>query len=290
MTPDATASRRGLVKTDNLGVLTSSTLCARAFTLCTDSTAYGRRVSGAMESRAAVFTSSPQDVEVYSAGEWLAGSLLGWRHDTSGACQVWVRLSVGDAEESLWTDLEYLRLPERHLAVAPDPAEDPAATRSLRLAEVSATGPRRGRPAVAAVAKPADVLDMTATRGFPAVRDEVFSRASHPAGRRRADSRVVGETAEFPAVGAPMGRHRAPASPSGSGRHRAADTGVWPVVGDPEPAWTSEARADDAWSVRSDDTWPGRASQPDLLTRPMRVGGSVPHPRAARWDDTLRGV
>ncbi len=259
-----------------------------------------------MESRAAVFTSQPQNVEVYAAGEWLPGSLLGWRHDAGGACQVWVRLTMGGVEESTWTDLESLRLPEPHLAVAPEPAEapaeDPAATRSLRLSGVSATGPvRRGRPA-APGARPAREV-----RELPAVREDAASRAVHPAGRRRADSRVVGETAEFPAVGVRAGRHRAPASPSGSGRHRAADTGVWPAVTDsPVDVRTPAARAAGAWGARSDDTWPGVSGaswsepgapslEPDLLTRPMRLGGvgrgeSVPQPRSARWDDTLTGV
>jgi hypothetical protein len=251
-----------------------------------------------MESRAAVFTSSPQDVEVYSAGEWLPGSLLGWRHDTTGGCEVWVRLTVGGAEESLWTDLGCLRLPERHLTVAAPPAtpvetprEDAAATRSLRLAEVAGTGSsRRARPAV--VPSPRPDLEQTATRAFAAIRDESASRASHPAGRRRAESRVVGETAEFSVVGA--GRHRAPASPSGSGRHRAADTGTWPalVETDATPVRAPEERAT--------ETWGARGAEPDLLTRPMRLdgpglagsvrAGSVPTPRAARWDDTLTGV
>ena len=288
--------RAGVRKdTHNVEGPTSSTLSACAFTLCTDSTAYGRCVSGAMESRAAVFTSSPQDVEVYSAGEWLPGSMLGWRHDATGGCQVWVRLTIGDAEESLWTDLECLRLPERHLSVAAaapaTPREDVAATRSLRLADVAATGPsRRGRPAV--VPSPRSDPGLAATVGFPAVRDESASRASHPAGRRRAESRVVGETAEFSVVGA--GRHRAPASPSGSGRHRAADTGARPALIDPEGAGNraSEQRAAEAWG--------GRTGEPDLLTRPMRLDGpglagstrtgSAPAPRSPRWDDTLTGV
>ncbi|NYJ04160.1 hypothetical protein [Petropleomorpha daqingensis] len=255
-----------------------------------------------MESRAAVFTSSPQDVEIYSAGEWLPGSMLGWRHDDTGGCQVWVRLAVGGAEESVWTDLECVRLPERHLTLAAPapvaPVDDAAATRSLRLADVSGSGsPRRGRPAVAPV--PRSDLELTATRGFPAIRDESASRASHPAGRRRAESRVVGETAEFSVIGA--GRHRAPASPSGSGRHRAADTGTWPTLVESSAAQarTPEGRAAESWGARSDDTWPG-LGEPDLLTRPMRLdaaglsgsarAAAVPTPRAARWDDTLTGV
>lgn len=249
-----------------------------------------------MENRAAVFTSQPQDVEVYSAGEWLPGALLGWRHDATGGCQVWVRLTVGEAEESAWTDLECLRLPERHLSVATDPAvgagsgEDPAATRSLRLAEVSTTGRvRRGRPAAPGAVRSSGSLG----RAVPAGRDEAASRASHPAGRRRADSRVVGETAEFPAV-ASVGRHRAPAPPAAPGRHRAADTGVWPIVVAAEGAVrTPRTRAAEAWGTRPDDTSPGRAPEPDLLTRPMRLdaaemGGSIPEPRRARRDGALR--
>jgi hypothetical protein len=66
------------------------------------------------------------------------------------------------------------------------------------------------------------------------------------------------------------------------------------------PARTPGERAAEAWGTGTDDTWPGRAEQPDLLTRPMRLdgpglsgsgrGGSAPQPRAARWDDTLSGV
>src|SRR3954447_3611747 len=75
-----------------------------------------------MENRAAVFTSQPQAVEVYQAGAWWAGELLGWRHDADGSCQVWVRVVLGGVEETAWTDLATLRLPERHLAVAAEPA------------------------------------------------------------------------------------------------------------------------------------------------------------------------
>src|SRR5688572_25749136 len=99
---------------------TSSTLSAGAFTDCGRYNAYGRHVSGAMENRAAVFTSQPQAVEVYQAGAWWAGELLGWRHDASGSCQVWVRVVLGGVEETAWTDLASLRLPERHLTLAAD--------------------------------------------------------------------------------------------------------------------------------------------------------------------------
>ena len=46
------------------------------------------------------------------------GELLGWRHDADGSCQVWVRVVLGGVEETAWTDLATLRLPERHLSVA----------------------------------------------------------------------------------------------------------------------------------------------------------------------------
>ncbi|MGY1603867.1 hypothetical protein [Geodermatophilus sp. SYSU D00815] len=247
-----------------------------------------------MGSRAAVFTSQPQAVEVYSAGEWLPGSLLGWRHDADGGCQVRVRLTVGGVEESVWTELECLRLPERRLAVAPTSADDPAATRSMRLADVATAGAaRRGRPAAPGAARATGtVADPAATRGLPAYRGDAASRASHPAGRRRrADSRVVGETAEFPAVEAPVpaGRHRAPAAPAGTGRHRAADTGVLVAATGQAPR-VPAPRGPEA-PVPAVVPSP----EPDLFTRPMRLdgvgrAGAVPKPRAARWDDTLTGV
>jgi len=229
-----------------------------------------------MESRAAVFTSQPLDVEVYLAGEWLPGLLLGWRHDASGSCQVCVQLTGGGSEKSTWTDLECLRLPERHLAAAREPVEDPAATRSLRLTGVSAGGPvRRGRPAAPGAPRSTlDAQELAVPRSLPAIRDDAASRAVHPAGRRRADSRVVGETAEFPAVGASVGRHRAPASPSVAGRHRAVDTGGRP------------AGIETAGGEMPETPSPER----DLLTHPMRLGGSIPRHRGARWDDTLTGV
>jgi hypothetical protein len=228
-----------------------------------------------MESRAAVFTSQPQDVEVYHGAAWVPGSMLGWRHDADGGCQVWVRLSAG-GDEPIWTALEHLRLPERHLSVAPEPAAEPP---------VDLAGARRARP----------VRDLSATgpvtRTMPAVRGGVPSgRAVHPAGRRRAPG--TGELSVAP-FGA--GRHRAP-SVAGAGRHRAADTGVVPVVAPGDGtremprAWGSRAGG-----VRPGPPAPARASaaatpEPDLLTRPMRLGDLLPEPRHGRLDDTLTGV
>src|SRR5206468_3619203 len=69
-------------------------------------------VSGAMENRAAVFTNSAQDVEVYRARAWEPGSMLGWRHAPDGSCQAWVRLAAGGGEDAVWIDLADVRLPE----------------------------------------------------------------------------------------------------------------------------------------------------------------------------------
>jgi hypothetical protein len=129
---------------------------------------------------------------------------------------------------------------------------------------------------------------------MPALREGVPSgRAAHPAGRRRAPG-----TAEFPAVPVALfgtGRHRAP-SVSGAGRHRAADTGTLPVV--PEVDATCEMPR--AWASRLDDDRPGRRApraalgaavpEPDLLTRPMRLGDLLPERYEGRLDDTLTGV
>ena len=87
-----------------------------------------------MENRAAVFTSKPQAVEIYQAGAWWSGELLGWRHAADGSCQVWVRVVLDGAEETAWTDLETLRLPERHLAMAPEPASAESAQREMSVA------------------------------------------------------------------------------------------------------------------------------------------------------------
>src|SRR4029453_4347107 len=105
-----------------------------AFTVCTRSGTYGRHVSGAMENRAAVFTSKPQAVEVYQAGAWWSGELLGWRHAADGSGQGWVRGVLGGAEEPAGPRPEPLRLPERPLAMAPEPASAESTQRELSVA------------------------------------------------------------------------------------------------------------------------------------------------------------
>lgn len=272
---------------------TSSTLSAGAFTVCGRSAPYGCRVPGALENRAAVFTSQPQAVEVYQAGAWWPGELLGWRHDESGTCQVWVRVVLGGVEETAWTALSTLRLPERHLSVAPPVEPAPSA---------GAPDVPPGRSAARLRSVSAD-SDPSATVGLPMVRER---SANHPAGgRRRAP-----ETGQLPTVEAlapgtaaasaappaavsmtPVrGRHRAPADP---GRHRAADTGLFAVGAHDAPAPTEAVAAAAATTGRSAEapTLPPRLEwavpagvEPDLLTRPMRLSDHAPHSRRPRVD------
>jgi hypothetical protein len=208
-----------------------------------------------MENRAAVFTSRPQDVEVYRDGGWWPGFLLGWRHDDRGSCQVWVRLTVAGSETTTWTELDALRLPSAVTApaaaaawagpgpdgeyptVAAGPLVDPSATCELARVGDAATGELRTRPpAVAATVAP---------RPAPA-EDHILAWRSATAG----------------AAGAP-GRHRAPAA---SGRHRAADTDVFPAFIDEAPG----VRQAEPWSAPA----PGTAwVEPDVdrLTRRLQL-------------------
>jgi hypothetical protein len=208
-----------------------------------------------MENRAAVFTSQPQAVEVYQAGAWWAGELLGWRHDVNGSCQVWVRVVLGGVEETAWTDLTTLRLPERHLAVAAQPvAGFGPPTQEMSVARHPSGRRARSVDAGQATAGLPLVRELAAVPDLPSIggrrtADETAQFAS--VGRRRApdsaDSpnpgrRRAPETGESPSVGrrrapdavaaAPAkpgvaGRHRAPGDP---GRHRTADTGLFPAV------------------------------------------------------------
>jgi hypothetical protein len=247
---------------------TSSTLSTGAFTVRGQSTAYGCRVSGALENRAAVFTSQPQAVEVYQAGAWWSGELLGWRHDADGSCQVWVRVVLGGIEESAWTDLASLRLPERHLSMAPaSPARSPYAPATQ---EMSVSRHPAGRRAAATDGDPSTTASLPLVRDFTVVPngapaasaggrrrapEEVATpsggrrRAPEAApavpasgGRRRApETTAASAVAAHPAVPAPpLGRHRA--SGADAGRHRTADTGLLPPVADGAPAPGSGAR------------------------------------------------
>jgi hypothetical protein len=258
-----------------------------------------------MENRAAVFASQPQDVEVYRDGAWWPGFLLGWRHDVDGGCQAWVRLAVGGVEENTWLALDYLRLPE--------PSEEPRAERHLAVVDAPATGDPFLTSTMAAIrAVPAprgrrpgshENFEQTATMSLVAVRDlpaEVATATAAPTppsvprpagGRRRAPETATDDRVLTQQIGtAAPGRHRAPAPAGGAaGRHRAADTGVWPAVRDDDRAELS--RPTSAVPVPDD---------PDasLFTRPIRLGdlvgtpreGAVPQPRRVHRDGRLRGV
>ena len=286
-----------------------------------------------MENRAAVFTSQPQAVEVYQAGTWWAGELLGWRHDASGSCQVWVRVVLGGVEETAWTDLASLRLPERHLTLAESSAPGGAAyapaTQEMSVARHPSGRRARsldGESAVTAglpVVRDLSVVPDLPARGGRRTADETAQFAS--IGRRRAPEtadvptggrRRAPETAESPSVGrrrAPeavavasgsagaAGRHRAPADP---GRHRTADTGLFPVVSEapataarpsverrsvaPGPAMSrvSSPRVEQSAS-RAGTGWTApRGLESELLTRPMRLSDHAPNARRPRVDGT----
>ncbi|WP_155858953.1 hypothetical protein [Candidatus Blastococcus massiliensis] len=261
-----------------------------------------------MESRAAVFTSSPQAVEVYQAGAWWSGELLGWRHDASGACEVWVRVVVGGVEESAWTDLADLRLPERHLAVAPR-----LGAADSRVQQELPTG-----QAVAVLRGTSRSGDASQTAALPMIRDmaPAAGRASgsvRSGGRRRAPEDGDIQLVSAATVPVPAGRHRAP---DDEGRHRAADTGVVGRADEfrlasvdtqavPEPrrpvrpaggGWSAPSapsarpsRAEE--SIGRSEVCGGRGdAEPDLLTRPMRLSDHVPHARRPRLDGSLSGV
>jgi hypothetical protein len=238
-----------------------------------------------VEHRAAVFSNRPQIVEVFQSGAWWPGELLGWRHDESGVCQVQVRVVLDGREESAWTDLSTLRLPERRLSVASGPSLPADAERASL----------RGSAVLRDVSAPAD---LSATVSLPMIRER---SANHPAGGRRR----AAETGAMPAVaegavpaGATgsqaRGRHRAPADP---GRHRRADTGFLAVVPGAEPAAaqgrpspSQAARTESIPPVRRRESWtaPDRDER-DLLTRPMRLSDHEANSRRPRVNGSRSG-
>ncbi|MGY1718914.1 hypothetical protein ACI8AG_07690 [Blastococcus sp. SYSU DS0552] len=243
-------------------------------------------MSSVMENRAAVFTTRPQAVEVHQAGAWCAGELLGWRHDDSGACQMWVRVVAGGEEQALWIDLGDVRLPE-------SPAvEVPPVTQAMP-ASPSAASLRDGPS-----------TDVEATASLPLLRDRCEPRtgAQRPGGRRRAPESDAVQAAPASSVPVPPpGRHRAPATELSPvvGRHRAADTDLFPAVVESAPDAQSPTREDrprgGGWSVpaaRSASTVETRSTasgwtppadlDQDLLTRPMRLSDQIPHSRRPR--------
>jgi hypothetical protein len=273
-----------------------------------------------MDSRAAVFTSSPQAVEVYQAGTWWHGELLGWRHDAHGTCQMWVRVVVGGVEETAWIELAALRLPEAQV----DPATAPGRIDSRvkqELPTAQAISALRGRPVTA---------DAATTAALPMIRDEVVAPTAavqtaaleaptvsvpRPGGRRRAPEDGDIQVVAAAEVAVPPGRHRASRD---EGRHRADDTEVFAAVADEvgqvaaasvESTVAGESRRaarphtgagrsiPQARTARSEESYgrpevcAGRTdAEPDLLTRPMRLGDLSPGSRRPRVGSSLFGV
>ncbi|TFV47508.1 hypothetical protein [Blastococcus sp. TF02A-35] len=232
-------------------------------------------MSSVMENRAAVFTNQSPAVEVYESGTWWSGELLGWRHDDSGACQVWVRAVVDGVERTGWTELAAVRLPET-------PAARPVAD---------------GDRARQAVTRRRAVADAETTASLPLARDHVAAEVApvRSGGRRRAPEDADVQLAPAASVPVPPGRHRAPSADPDAGRHRAADTELFTAIVD-EPVPSSRQRRDDllataTWSVPSarqvpaeetlaGETWGGPAEE--LLTRPMRLTDQPAQPRRPR--------
>ena len=250
-----------------------------------------------------MFTSQPQVVEVYQSGAWWPGELLGWRHEADGSCQVWVRVVLGGIEESAWTDLSALRLPERHLSLTSAASVTGSGTHAMPLTRST---PARSGARVAS--------DSSETAHLPLVRERpaTAGRASAPrasapraGGRRRAPetgplaavsapASSTSPPASSPVAGAgtPRGRHRASADP---GRHRAADTGLIPAISAhptaSEVLTPRSTRSEDSFGAPLDDRWSSaRDPEPELLTRPMRLSDVPPHSRRPRLDGSLAGV
>lgn len=211
--------------------------------------------------RAAVFSQQSQRVEVLVEGAWWPGSLLGWRHDGAGACQVWVRATVAGTDRETWTDLAWVRLPE--VAPAAGPALD--------------AGPFAG-PAeeILPGASAAPLLSLSEA----AAREQAVAGAlpsSAPAVSRRRRRHGGDVTAELPAAsaGAGPGRHRAGGGVGMAGRHRALDAA-------PPTEEAPAAEAADATVLMP------RATDVDCLTRPLRLSDRVSRPRLVRPDEALR--
>ena len=153
---------------------------------------------------------SPQDVEVLVERTWVPGSMLGWRHDDTGACEAWVRLRAdvpGVVEGAgTWVALTDVRLPERHLSVAPGAAAARGACRSRRHgADVTAEQPAVGAGAAGRHRAPAGSVAGSAAGRHRAVTMEMPAVAGGPAEgvTGQPDATVVAPAVGGPAVAAP---------------------------------------------------------------------------------------
>jgi hypothetical protein len=181
---------------------------------------------------------------------------------------VWVRVVLGGAEETAWTDLETLRLPERHLAMAPEPASADSAQREMSVARHPSS--RREHRAAG---------DASTTASLPRVRDlsVVSDAAAAPvgaapsAGRRRAP--------EVPVAAPTGGRRRAPEEPNSGGRRRAPETPAAVGSGGRRRAPEEPVVAPASGRRRAPESAPGQSGPAALLGR-----HNVPAPAAAAAD------
>ena len=207
-----------------------------------------------------------------------------------------MRVVLGGVEETAWTDLTTLRLPERHLSVA----QPPATVHGPATQEMSVARHPSGRRARSADG------DSAATANLPMVRDlSVVPDLPSSGGRRTADEtaqfasvgrRRAPETADVPAVGrrrAPetaespsVGRRRAPegapaASPARRGLRSSPRGSADSASGRPPPRPSAPVAGRPADASRDGWTAP-EGLDADLLTRPMRLSDHVPHSRRPR--------
>jgi hypothetical protein len=222
-------------------------------------------------SRSAVFIQQSPDVEVCLDGSWRRGSILGWRHDDGGACEVRVRAVVAGAPCEVWVDLASLRLPEQ-----PAPAP-PTVTLVLTPQGPSGVAREPGAPSAATVTLSRAAARERLVAGVLAAPE--LAADGTGAGLRRRHGGA--ETAEAPAVsvGAVVGRHRAPA---GAGRHRAADQ----ESAAHRAGSASASLADAAASVAAEPV--AEPAESDCLTRPLRLGDRLTRPRLPRPDAVVR--
>lgn len=225
-------------------------------------------VSAISDSRAAVFTQQSQRCEVFVEGAWWPASLLGWRHDGRGACQVWVRVTVSGVDRETWIDLAEVRLPETRPApvLVPDSGIDPFASHGEELLPGASMAP---------------LLSLSEAAAREQRVAGVLTASSPAAGRRR--RRHGGDvTAEQPAVpaGAAAGRPRV-------GRHRAVDAAE-PLEEAGQPAEAGQPEEASGPELGDATVLMPRAIEADCLTRPLRLGDRASRPRPGRPGEALR--
>ena len=210
---------------------------------------------------------SPQDVEVLQGGAWVPGAMLGWRHDETGGCEAWVQLRAdvpGVVEGAgTWVGLADVRLPERHLSLAPTPA---TAAMPAVGAPAAAVRPRRSRRHGA---------DGTAEQ--PAVGAGLAGRHRAPAGIVPGRHRAA--TTEMPAIA--LTSATVASATVASAADGTPDEAVEEGAG-AAPDTTVVAPAAVAPAVGGPSPSAPVAGDHDMLTRPIRLGDLAPSARSGR--------